>query len=256
MTCATSSAPVYGVMRSSPEHPARTPRNVSGTDAEGLALYREKFRHRLPESLDELHGPTHGVAELPLYMTWSGMPHTTWASHASIWACTAPSCTRARARTCSSSCGRCYAPSSVAPCAPYGKTLSLSSTPAPGSPVTGMPELHTRLLVDWIALGSPYPLVLTGDYAVRAHRLVYRPSRVLDVAPRPGAHGRHRGRGPRRPGRPEAGRCRRWRPPHWPPASQCATQPPGRSARSTSSRKPSNGQSPGAGTDPSWRRRM
>ncbi|MFJ8193151.1 nucleotidyl transferase AbiEii/AbiGii toxin family protein [Streptomyces sp. NPDC096094] len=45
-----------------------------------------------------------------------------------------------------------------------------------------MPELHTRLLADVIALGSPYPLVLTGGYAVRAHRLVNRPSQDLDVA--------------------------------------------------------------------------
>ncbi len=45
-----------------------------------------------------------------------------------------------------------------------------------------MPELHTRLLADVIALGSPYPLVLTGGYAVRAHRLVSRPSQDLDVA--------------------------------------------------------------------------
>lgn len=45
-----------------------------------------------------------------------------------------------------------------------------------------MPELHTRLLADVIALGSSYPLVLTGGYAVRAHRLVNRPSQDLDVA--------------------------------------------------------------------------
>jgi hypothetical protein len=45
-----------------------------------------------------------------------------------------------------------------------------------------MPELHARLLADVIALGSPYPLVLTGGYAVRAHRLVSRPSQGLDVA--------------------------------------------------------------------------
>ncbi|MFF1305877.1 nucleotidyl transferase AbiEii/AbiGii toxin family protein [Streptomyces sp. NPDC058307] len=45
-----------------------------------------------------------------------------------------------------------------------------------------MPELHARLLADVIALGSPYPLVLTGGYAVRAHRLVDRPSQDLDVA--------------------------------------------------------------------------
>ncbi|MFE9724386.1 nucleotidyl transferase AbiEii/AbiGii toxin family protein [Streptomyces sp. NPDC005794] len=42
--------------------------------------------------------------------------------------------------------------------------------------------MHTRLLADVIALGSPYPLVLTGGYAVRAHRLVTRPSQDLDVA--------------------------------------------------------------------------
>ncbi|MGW6016292.1 nucleotidyl transferase AbiEii/AbiGii toxin family protein [Streptomyces sp. NPDC055210] len=45
-----------------------------------------------------------------------------------------------------------------------------------------MPQLHARLLADVIALGAPYPLVLTGGYAVRAHRLVSRPSQDLDVA--------------------------------------------------------------------------
>lgn len=35
-----------------------------------------------------------------------------------------------------------------------------------------MPELHARLLEDVLALGSPYPLVLTGGYAVQAHQLV------------------------------------------------------------------------------------
>lgn len=45
-----------------------------------------------------------------------------------------------------------------------------------------MPELHVRLLADVIALGSPYPLVLTDGYAVRAHHLVNRPSQDLDVA--------------------------------------------------------------------------
>ncbi|WP_326755239.1 hypothetical protein OH738_09950 [Streptomyces hirsutus] len=52
---------------------APTPRGLSGADTEDLALYREKFRRRLPESLDELHGPTQGVVELPLHMAWSGM---------------------------------------------------------------------------------------------------------------------------------------------------------------------------------------
>ncbi|AXG80857.1 hypothetical protein [Streptomyces paludis] len=60
-------------MPSSPQHPAPTPRDVSDADSEDLTLYREKFRRRLPESLDELRGPTHGVVDLPLRMAWSGM---------------------------------------------------------------------------------------------------------------------------------------------------------------------------------------
>ncbi|MFE7929798.1 hypothetical protein ACFU6S_13820 [Streptomyces sp. NPDC057456] len=60
-------------MPSSPQHPAPTPSDLSASVAEDLALYREKFRHRLPESLDELHGPTQGVIELPLHVAWSGM---------------------------------------------------------------------------------------------------------------------------------------------------------------------------------------
>lgn len=45
-----------------------------------------------------------------------------------------------------------------------------------------MPELHARLLEDVLALGSSYPLVLTGGYAVQAHQLVSRTSQDLDVA--------------------------------------------------------------------------
>ncbi|MEU6526912.1 hypothetical protein ABZ892_29785, partial [Streptomyces sp. NPDC046924] len=60
-------------MSSSPQHPAPAPTDLSGTDVEDLALYREKFRRRLPESLDELRGPTQGVVELPLHVAWSGM---------------------------------------------------------------------------------------------------------------------------------------------------------------------------------------
>ncbi|WP_371100211.1 hypothetical protein [Streptomyces sp. PU_AKi4] len=60
-------------MPSSSQHTAPTPSGPSGAVAEDLALYREKFRRRLPESLDELHGPTHGVVDLPLHMAWSGM---------------------------------------------------------------------------------------------------------------------------------------------------------------------------------------
>ncbi len=60
-------------MPPSTQHPTRTPTDVSGADAEDLALYREKFRRRLPKSLDELRGPNHGVVDLPLHMAWSGM---------------------------------------------------------------------------------------------------------------------------------------------------------------------------------------
>ncbi|MFF7642746.1 hypothetical protein [Streptomyces canus] len=60
-------------MASHSQHTGPGPRNLSGADAEDLALYREKFRRRMPESLDELHGPAHGVVELPLHLAWSGM---------------------------------------------------------------------------------------------------------------------------------------------------------------------------------------
>ncbi|WP_306321189.1 MULTISPECIES: nucleotidyl transferase AbiEii/AbiGii toxin family protein [unclassified Streptomyces] len=45
-----------------------------------------------------------------------------------------------------------------------------------------LPDLHARLLADVMDIGSPYPLVLTGGYAVQAHDLVARPSQDLDVA--------------------------------------------------------------------------
>jgi hypothetical protein len=60
-------------MSSSPPHSAPASSGFSPADAEDLALYREKFRRRLPESLDELHGPTQGVVDLPLHLAWSGM---------------------------------------------------------------------------------------------------------------------------------------------------------------------------------------
>jgi len=63
-----------------------------------------------------------------------------------------------------------------------GGRLPSARLPQQGSRLTDMPELHTRLLADVIALSSPYPMVLTGGYAVRAHRLVNRPSQDLDVA--------------------------------------------------------------------------
>ncbi|GAA3078231.1 nucleotidyl transferase AbiEii/AbiGii toxin family protein [Streptomyces glomeratus] len=42
--------------------------------------------------------------------------------------------------------------------------------------------LHRRLLADVLDIGSPYPLVITGGYAVQAHGLVQRLSNDLDVA--------------------------------------------------------------------------
>ncbi|MEI7034323.1 nucleotidyl transferase AbiEii/AbiGii toxin family protein [Streptomyces pratensis] len=45
-----------------------------------------------------------------------------------------------------------------------------------------LPDLHRRLLADVLAVGSSYPLALTGGYAVQAHGLVDRLSHDLDVA--------------------------------------------------------------------------
>lgn len=42
--------------------------------------------------------------------------------------------------------------------------------------------LHRRLLSDVLAIGTDYPLVITGGYAVQAHGLVDRLSQDLDVA--------------------------------------------------------------------------
>lgn len=44
--------------------------------------------------------------------------------------------------------------------------------------------LHERLLADVLDLGSPYPLVLTGGYAVQAHGLVERLSATSTSPPR------------------------------------------------------------------------
>ncbi|MFJ8199984.1 hypothetical protein [Streptomyces sp. NPDC096152] len=45
-----------------------------------------------------------------------------------------------------------------------------------------MDEERRRLLVDVLAVGAPYGLLLAGGHAVRAHGLVDRPSRDVDVA--------------------------------------------------------------------------
>jgi Nucleotidyl transferase AbiEii toxin, Type IV TA system len=43
-------------------------------------------------------------------------------------------------------------------------------------------DLHRRLLQDVLEIGNAFPLVLTGGYAVQAHRIVDRFSRDIDVA--------------------------------------------------------------------------
>jgi hypothetical protein len=43
-------------------------------------------------------------------------------------------------------------------------------------------NLHRRLLRDLLEVGSDFPLVITGGYAVQAHGLVDRASRDLDLA--------------------------------------------------------------------------
>jgi predicted nucleotidyltransferase component of viral defense system len=42
--------------------------------------------------------------------------------------------------------------------------------------------LHQRLMRDVLAIGNRFPLVITGGYAVQAHRLVDRYSRDIDMA--------------------------------------------------------------------------
>ena len=36
------------------------------------AVLEERYRSRLPETLDELAGPGHGTVQLPLHVAWSG----------------------------------------------------------------------------------------------------------------------------------------------------------------------------------------
>ncbi|MGW0633880.1 hypothetical protein [Streptomyces sp. NPDC002758] len=60
-------------MAASSQSHAPTAQGLSGAYAEDLALYQEKFRQRLPESLEELRGPAQGVVDLPLHVAWSGM---------------------------------------------------------------------------------------------------------------------------------------------------------------------------------------
>jgi hypothetical protein len=43
-------------------------------------------------------------------------------------------------------------------------------------------DLHRRLLQDVLEVGNAFPLVITGGYAVQAHRIVDRFSRDIDMA--------------------------------------------------------------------------
>ena len=36
------------------------------------AVLEERYRSRLPETLDDLAGPSHGTVQLPLHVAWSG----------------------------------------------------------------------------------------------------------------------------------------------------------------------------------------
>ena len=36
------------------------------------AVLEERYRSRLPETLDDLVGPAHGIVQLPLHVAWSG----------------------------------------------------------------------------------------------------------------------------------------------------------------------------------------
>ncbi|MER5917076.1 hypothetical protein ABT124_43700 [Streptomyces sp. NPDC001982] len=61
-----------------PQHAAPAPSLTgaaasSGSGGTDLELYQEKFRRRLPDSLDELHGPAEGVVEPPATVVWSGL---------------------------------------------------------------------------------------------------------------------------------------------------------------------------------------
>lgn len=69
-------------MPATPQHPApaqshaggtANPASVPGPGGTDLELYREKFRRRLPDSLEELQGPTEGIVEPPATVVWSGL---------------------------------------------------------------------------------------------------------------------------------------------------------------------------------------
>ncbi|MER5603673.1 hypothetical protein [Streptomyces sp. NPDC002265] len=67
-------------MPATPQYPVPAPPPAgadvvekAGSGGTDLELYREKFWRRLPDSLDELHGPAQGVVEPPVTVVWSGL---------------------------------------------------------------------------------------------------------------------------------------------------------------------------------------
>ncbi|MFF8868430.1 hypothetical protein ACF08B_41160 [Streptomyces sp. NPDC015139] len=65
-------------MPATPHYPVPAPSHAgavvsSGSGGTDLELYREKFRRRLPDSLDELRGPMEGIVEPPATVVWSGL---------------------------------------------------------------------------------------------------------------------------------------------------------------------------------------
>lgn len=129
-------------------------------DAEDLALYREKFRRRLPESLDELHGPAQGVVELPPHMAWSGMTSYDLGKPRQRMGLYRTVLHEGLRDDLPRYLNEGPAPPDVAgaahPRRPHrarraGRRLPPARLPNPGSRVTDMPELHTRLPADVIS---------------------------------------------------------------------------------------------------------
>lgn len=59
---------------------------------------------------------------------------------------------------------------------------SATGAPDPGTALPDLPGAHRRLIADALSVGSPYPLVLAGGYAMRVHGLTDRPSAGVVLA--------------------------------------------------------------------------
>jgi hypothetical protein len=47
--------------------------DVSSTPISRAVVLEQRYRSRLPRSLDDLAGPEHGTVQLPLHIAWSGL---------------------------------------------------------------------------------------------------------------------------------------------------------------------------------------